>query len=387
MIANVPTPTLIIGFSTRAIADSALRAGYPIVTVDAFEETDRANPAESYFPRGVPLDAIGPEQLVDLAQNLDFESVVYAGGMEHDPDLLERFCQGKVLLGNSPQTLREVRSPHTLFRFLKQNGYHFPETLPGDSPEKPFNDGRWLVKNRSGAAGWAVRQWDGTWPLPHGDYLQRQLSGQVCSFSFVADGKRAEVIGLSEQLVGLPAFGGRDFFWCGNLLPLTFPEPETDLPTALLPELRRLANDLAREFHLFGLNGVDFILVAGKPFILEVNPRYSASMELIDSALNANVFDWHIQACRGTLPPPIPDRQLTERGRVWGAAILYAWQDLILPDTGTWRAEGFRNIPLPFAHIAKEELICTILADGSSGQDCLNRLIARTENLKSQINS
>ncbi len=387
MTANIPTPILIIGFSTRAISDSAVRAGYPILTVDAFEETDRANPAESYFPRGVPLDQIGPEQLVELAQGLDFESVVYAGGMEHDPAILERLCQGKVLLGNSSRTLRDVRSPHTLFRFLKQNGYHFPETLLEGTALKPVNDGQWLLKNRASAAGWAVRQWDGDWPLPSGDYLQRCLSGRVCSFSFVANCKRTEVIGLSEQLVGLPAFGGRDFFWCGNLLPLTSTEPKTDLPAALLPELRRLANDLTREFHLFGLNGADFILVDGKPFFLEVNPRYSASMELIDSALNTNVFNWHIQACRGTLPPPIPDRQLISRGRVWGAAILYAWQDLILPDTGTWRAEGFRNIPLPFVHIAKEEPICTILADGTSRQDCLNRLIARAENFKSQINS
>ena len=43
-----------------------------------------------------------------------------------------------------------------------------------------------------------------------------------------------------------------------------------------------MADAVTRDFGLVGLNGIDFIARAGVPWPIEVNPRYSASMELLE---------------------------------------------------------------------------------------------------------
>ena len=47
----------------------------------------------------------------------------------------------------------------------------------------------------------------------------------------------------------------------------------------------RLAAVAAAEFHLVGVNGIDFIERSGVPYPIEINPRWSASMELVERAL------------------------------------------------------------------------------------------------------
>ena len=48
-------------------------------------------------------------------------------------------------------------------------------------------------------------------------------TGSPCSAAAVANGRSAVVLGLSEQLVGLRALGGRGYAWCGNVVPPRLP--------------------------------------------------------------------------------------------------------------------------------------------------------------------
>src|SRR2546426_10946922 len=52
-----------------------------------------------------------------------------------------------------------------------------------------------------------------------------------------------------------------------------------------------------------GVGGVDFISVPGRGWCpIEVNPRYTASMELVERAYGISIFETHAQACAGDLP-------------------------------------------------------------------------------------
>ena len=136
--------------------------------------------------------------------------------------------------------------------------------------------------------------------LPRGTYLQERIRGEPGSIVFVADGRRAVPLGVSRQLVGDPAFGGSGFRYSGSLLsgaaPVFEREPEIAAAAA------RLAGAVTEAFGLVGVNGIDFIARDGVPWPIEVNPRYTASMELVERAHGVSVFALHARACAGELP-------------------------------------------------------------------------------------
>jgi len=71
--------------------------------------------------------------------------------------------------------------------------------------------------------------------------------------------------------------------------------------------LNVLATTLTQAFGLVGLNGIDFILNGEQLSILEVNPRYSASMELVEEALAVPLLLWHTARCRRQALPVLPE--------------------------------------------------------------------------------
>jgi predicted ATP-grasp superfamily ATP-dependent carboligase len=78
---------------------------------------------------------------------------------------------------------------------------------------------------------------------------------------------------------------------------------------AQFARLAHLAAVVTRAFGLVGLNGIDFIRHGEEVTVLEVIPRYPASMELVEETLGVSLFDWHVAGCR-RLPladfPPAP---------------------------------------------------------------------------------
>ena len=72
------------------------------------------------------------------------------------------------------------------------------------------------------------------------------------------------------------------------------------------------------EFGLKGLNGIDFLLTADdEPMFLEVNPRYSASMELFAAAM-ADLFSLHVKACQGFGVEQAVCLHICQRQGYWG---------------------------------------------------------------------
>ena len=120
---------------------------------------------------------------------------------------------------------------------------------------------------------------------------------------------------------------------------------------------RRARPGAGGEFGLVGLNGVDFIARRGVPYPIEVNPRYSASMELIERAHGSIMFEIHSRPSRGFLPTSLPAQRWIQ-----GKAIVFARQDVSLGDTrpgsvvAGWRtcptrASGFAGVTrsVPFS--------------------------------------
>ncbi|MFN3477533.1 MAG: ATP-grasp domain-containing protein, partial [Candidatus Methylomirabilales bacterium] len=192
---------------------------------------------------------------------------------------------------------------------------------------------------------------------------------------FVADGSQCVLLGLSEQLLGDKAFGAQGFRYCGSLLgPLDRGFEE------IIAKLEGILQTMTQEFHLVGVNGMDFILREGEIYPIEVNPRYTASMELIERRDGLCIFDLHVEACLGKLPFERSNLKLKRSKTFFGKAILFAGRDLFVKGTEGWWQKGVRDIPFEGDWIGRGKPICTIFAEGRNREECYGALVelART---------
>jgi predicted ATP-grasp superfamily ATP-dependent carboligase len=369
---------LIVGVSTRALVASALGAGWRVISLDYFADSDLPREARAYAlgrDFGLPLNL---KNLARAAETLAGQAaaVVYAGGVENEPRLA-RGLLGLQRLGNPPEAMRAARDPRHLAQALAGSGLRLPETIRRGEALPPFDPGEapaWLVKRGDRAGGRGVSRWQGR-PLPRRAVLQRCVSGDLYSAAFLADGRQARLLGLTRQYAGVSALGAQPFWWCGNVAPLLDP------PLAAV--LERAAQALTAAFGLVGLNGIDFIVDGETPYLLEVNPRCGGSVELFERVCGVNAFDLHVRACAGELPAALP----APRGPCWGKGILYAPRDLRAPDTRAWFAREIRDVPHPGEAIPAGAPICTVLASAPTPSACWQAVLTQARALLPELES
>lgn len=393
---------LITGVSTRALAESAKRAGYDFLTLDYFGDYDQKSWCENYSLKRDFGQAYGPAGLYEASRRLKYDAVVYTASLENAPRIVGKLAAGagragepgwnaraQALLGNTPEVLARVRHGPTLFGFLISQG-PAPLTLEARQAKNlkdPPAEQRWLRKPIRSGGGHDISFWPGNRPPGAGFVLQQYVPGRSCSAAFIANGRDAVVLGMSEQWIGRAEFGGQDFAYCGNLYPL--PGYEGAAGAGLVGDLTATVTALTREFGLVGLNGLDFVLSQGRAWPVEVNPRYSASMELVELATGLSMFDWHVRSTRDGELPGASDVSHSPRSaggpEYYGRAILYAERDCRAPDTTGWADRGIRDVPFPGEWIAKGSPICTLLASGATAGACHAGLAEFAEHLKGEL--
>ncbi len=354
---------LIAGLSTRALAASAAEAGYRVTAVDAFADMDLRAVAEVLPLRHDEGTRFSPAAAAAAARGLDADLAVYTSNFENYPDAVAALARGRRLLGNSAEVLRAVRNPLALMRALHERGFAVPATR-ASAPPTALEARRWLVKPRRSGGGHGTAPWRRGRAVSRRAYVQERIRGVTGSIVFAADGRHAVALGLSRQLVGLRSFGARGFRYCGSLL-ASERMPVFVRQAEVLARATLLAQAVTEAFGLRGLNGLDFVARDGVPLPIEVNPRYSASMELVERATGCSLFALHRDACDGRLPPA---RDLP--ARVHGKAIVYARRDIVVGDAHAWRAPAIADVPHPGERIGRGHPICTLLADGANAERC-----------------
>jgi len=318
-------------------------------------------------------------ELVAAAERIPSAAVVYGAGLENRPDLVERLAAGRTLLGCAPGTLRRVRDPALLGASLRGAGLAYPETFSAaEAPAAADRARDWVAKPALGGGGRRVRAWRGG-RLRGGDVVQARIAGVPCSAAAVADGRSAVLLGVSEQLVGRRAFGARGFVWCGNVAPPRLPPAERD---ALGRAATGICAHVAGAFGLRGVFGVDLVWDGELAWVIEVNPRPTASLETIAAAYGVRPFAAHVEACGGRMPAP---PSLAGPVAAAGKAIVYASEDVRVPDTRDWVDRGIRDVPHPDEQIPTGDPVCTLIATGPSPATVLAGLEARAAVLRAEL--
>src|SRR5205085_3950144 len=125
------------------------------------------------------------------------------------------------------------------------------------------------------------------------EHVQEFIEGDSHSAVYCGDGSRAALLGVTRQLVGLDWLHAGPFRYCGSVGPVR-PEP------SLGQSLERLGSALARRCGLRGLFGVDGVVRDGAFWPVEVNPRYTASVEVLEYGYDLSAMAWHRSAFERT---------------------------------------------------------------------------------------
>jgi predicted ATP-grasp superfamily ATP-dependent carboligase len=371
---------LICGTSTRAAAESAARAGFRVTTIDAFADLDqhpsvRALSAARDFGAAPTASAIAR-----VASGLDRDAVVYLSPFENHPRAVTALSAGSRLWGNSPDTLRRVRNPFVLASTLRRHGFATPRLHSNDSNDS--ND--WLLKPFRSGGGNRIRRWRGE-PVPRTSYLQERIDGTPGSLVFAAARGRCVPVGFSRQLVGDSNFGARDYRYCGNIL-ASLDDPQFPDAPALFEATHAVAGCVASEFGLVGLNGLDFIARGPVPYPIEVNPRWSSSIEVAERAFDTALFAAHVESIAGrTLPSFDCARSLNRTGAV-GKAIVYARHAGSVGDTATWLEDSdVRDVPRSGEILRAGQPVCSVFATAADSLACYRLLVIRAERIYAEL--
>jgi len=244
-----------------------------------------------------------------------------------------------------------VRDPWQVGAAARAAGARAPETRSVD--DLPTGPGVWLRKPLRGGGGRGVRGWMGG-RLRETEILQQRVFGLSCSAVAIANGRRAVTLGITEQL-----HRSSGFQWRGNVTPPRLPEGEGD---ELDGQLRAVCDEVAARFGVRGAFGVDAIWDGRHAWVLEVNPRPPAGLELF----GPGSFEAHVRGARGLrvsaagTPPATPCAKVK--------LVLFADRDVRAPDPGWWPAGLVRDIPHAGETIERGAPVCTLISatDGAA---------------------
>lgn len=313
----------VVGASVRAAAQSAVRAGFEVVGADLFADAD--------------LDGVCPITRIDnypddlaawlAPQNVD--AWMYTGALENYPDLVDRMASIAPLWGVSGKPLRRCRDPLQLQRVCRDADVVFPETRR--LVDVSSSEEGWLGKtyHHSGGAGVWTLETDADRQRYPDAYAQRFVSGTSVAALYAVSRDQSTLLGVTEQLVSDDPFA---WGYVGSLGPLRYDE-------RLAATLERIGHVLRDPLGLVGLIGVDLIVDGDVASILEINPRSTASAEVLERAYDLSCLAALRDACSGTHVERGP-RPTSCCVAKW---VLFARKDVtITPAFAEWSLNEFR---------------------------------------------
>jgi uncharacterized protein len=336
---------LIAAISGRALAQSARRGAYQPLVADFFGDQDTLEVAHDHvrlagsFASGITENALSTalQALVDRQHPV---GIVCGSGFEDRPRLLDGIANRWRLFGNSAEVVSKVKQPSSLCAICGTLAIPFPEF----SPTKPSDPTGWLAKRTGGAGGSHVRP--ASQPASTTVYYQREVRGVPISLLFLADGARATAIGFSTQWV--LATASRPYRYGGAVQPATLAPDTAALLTGAVDRLVAAAS-------LVGLNSADFYIDGERFWLLDINPRPGATLDIFEPP-EGSLFALHMAACAGNLTAA-PRYPVGAKA----AAIVYAEDDIpSIPaiDWPDWTADR----PQPGITVKSGEPLCTVYA-------------------------
>lgn len=352
---------LVVAQSGRMLAAQLVAQGHRVLVIDCFADEDMQLKATDFRQvENLALSFVEPA-FDQLFAQYRFTSVLYGSGLEQHIETLAFLERHSRLLGNSVDVFQALQQKKDFFQCLDHFGISYPAVQfnpPATNPEK------WLFKAEQGEGGvnvfWA-NQSQLTGARKKG-YWQRYISGKPMSVLFLADGKQGQIIGVHRQLT--EGQNDQPFLFAGVIA-------EPDFSVLHRRQLQRWRDLLADRYNLIGLNSLDFILADDKIWLLEINARPSASLQLY----SAELVSAHIAACLGK------NDEVRYNKKIYNAyKIVFADCALKIPPGFFW-PEWVCDRPVAQARIAVGQPLCSLVASGDQVASIIFKLAVKERQL------
>ncbi len=378
---------LLVGASVRYLAGWFIKAGYRPLALDLFGDRD----LQALCPAKSISREEWPDGLYEACESYKGLPIVYAGGLENAPKLLEKLARNHPIWGNRARFLPAARDPVRWSPTLTQGGFQVPEMILGPTAfqdsgaiaetSKTILEGEWLIKPYRSAGGLNIKEAMSGSPIPAGFYAQRKIKGTGVSLSFsLGPGEPRFFLG-SYEMPMIPALAAPPFAYRGSVV-------YRGMTLVMNTQGKALAQILKDKMGLRGLVGVDAISVDGHLRILEINPRPTASMELADFGGGSALARWHVSAFVGashSLDNALP------RERPLAKAIWYADRNFLFPKEFAQKEIEksldlhLADIPPGWQPMVEGEPILTIVLEESDPGRMIERIEAAVAFLKKRL--
>ena len=368
---------ILIGASVRALAFSCIRAGYQPWCIDLYADED--------LTKNCPTTLITksfPDEISDLIKTAPKVPILYTGGLENHSALLQLLSAERTVLGITGNTLTNLRNTPEFYNLLKSKQINTPNII---TSTKDLNkETSYLRKPKYRSGGLGIKPFDPSKQTMVDDadfYYQKFIKGESRSAIFCFNESGFELLGASIQSSGIQSLHASDFLYSGNMGPVNPCASE-------LKDLQTIGKIISSNYRPRGLLGMDYIINESRVYPLEINPRYTASMEVLELALGQNFITKHMQAFGFKTICENPARTETS---VIGKAIYYAPHDVLIPEDAPWVSteanpqlfSPFADIPRANSAIDKGSPVVTIFAKA----DSLTEVEVQLKKLTSQLDS
>jgi len=347
----------IIGSRVRPFVENAHRHGYDVCVVDGFNDWDSAR-----FGRLMPEKPADPMEIFDRHPEMGPGRVLFCAPVESRPDSIAGASAKMKTLNADSRAVAKCRELEFL-RETATDGVMFPETTL--SPAK--DGGRWLVKDIKGSGGVHVKISDGAEPLEFGQYRQRLVNGSSVGACFLSASHGGNVstklMGIASHVMNREEFGQDRFRFGGLVYPARVEEKDMEA-------IRRFGERAARRAGLAGWWGADFIINGSGVHLLEINPRFTATMELVANEHGIDMVGTQAEALGGFLfngGISVPD---SYRATV----VCYAKNDCLFDGAKRWFDRGARDVPRDGARFRKGEPVISLYRTGRTERECMEMI-------------
>lgn len=347
---------LIAAQSGRALAQAARRAGLRPLVLDLFGDADTLDLAAHHrrargrFGTGRLGGAAVLADLDALAARAETPpiGIVLGSGFEAAPDLIAAIAARHRLIGASAESVAALKDPVGFAALCARLGVPHPAVSRDPVPEPA----RWLLKRAGGCGGTHIRA---AFPgrAPPGAYFQARVPGRAHAVAFLADGRDAAILAVTEQWSAPAPL--RPFRYAGAIEPAPHEAPLLD--ARVMAGIAQAIGRLVAATGLRGLASADLLAADGDWWLTEINPRPGATLDVLDRRPTP-LLAAHIQAGLGRLPTPEAPPKDAAATEICYATAGYApippvtWPDFVRdrPESGTF--------------VARDAPLCTLFATG-----------------------
>ena len=382
---------LLMGIDTRPMVNSALKLDYKTFSISYFKTVDFKVPyaekhvldQESVISCGRFEENYSPEKLLELSKDFLFQNhdkneidkIVLTTGINTKNFSGEFKKFKKIVRGN--KNTECVENKFKFYNKLK-NKFNVPLTFqPSDVGElneilQQYTNNQFILKPLQGSGGLGIfllnnescdelKQESEIYEnISLENYiLQEYIEGTNVSSSVLSSHNERKNL-INSRLITEHDLGNESYEYSGNILPLDensfrmFNDNRTEINAdELNDEMKNTSEDLIKEFNLIGSNGVDYILDKnGELKIIEINPRFQGTYELVENSLGINLLDAHIKACEGEIIDiPNPSQYSIKK-------IIYARKQV---NIGNLNIPNVYDIPYEGVRIEKDQPLVTII--------------------------